>query len=135
MRGHNRLWDLVDTWRKAKHSEDQAREARFDTEAEMMTLIDAKTEGTSYVLMDDDGAMRVRTGMKRNWLQRHLKEVSDEIATAVFPFRFDFHEARERSKYIENNEPGIWKAISPGLTLKPKKPYFFYQEDEDNDGI
>jgi hypothetical protein len=134
MRGHNRLWELVDTWRKAKSAEDQAREARFEIEDEMMTLIDHKLEGTTHVLMDDDGALRVRTGMKRNWSQHHLKEVSDEIATAVFPFRFDFHEDRERSKYIESHEPEIWKTISPGLTLKPKKPYFFYQENDD-DGI
>jgi hypothetical protein len=135
MQGHNRMADLVNTWRRAKHAEDQAREARFDTESEMMTLIDHKLEGTTYAFANDEGSLRVRTGLKRNWSQRHLKEASDEIATAVFPFRYDFREDRERSKYIENNEPGIWKAISPGLTLKPKKPYFFYQEDEDNDGI
>tara|TARA_R100000808_G_scaffold16022_1_gene36471 strand:- start:105 stop:500 length:396 start_codon:yes stop_codon:yes gene_type:complete len=131
MQGHNRLWDLVNTWRRAKHAEDQAREARFDCESEMMTLIDTKPEGTSWVLEDGDGSMKVRTGMKRNWSQRILKEASDEIAPAVFPFRFDFREERERSKFIENNEPEIWKVISPGLTLKPKKPYFFYQEDDD----
>lgn len=113
---------LTEQWLLWKHAENEAKERRLAVEVLILEerKDQIKAEGTSHI----DDVLTITSGYQRKWDQDFLRKQYEERGNKPFPFKMEFSEVRADAKYVEANEPEIWKQYVEGLTVSPQKPSF-----------
>lgn len=117
----NDLETLAHQWREAKAAETAANKARIEIESQMIALTGCKEEGSQT---HDAGALKVTiTGKLNRTLDRALwSEIERTIPKALRPVEYVPRLDTKGLRYLENNEPDIYRTIAKALTVKPGKP-------------
>jgi len=115
------LEQLAEQWRNAKHQEEVARERRIEIEADIIAQTGAKEEGSQ---MHKAGEWKVTVTGKLNRKLDADKwaEIEPSIPEALRPVSYEPKLDTKGAKYLENNEPDIWRRVAEAIETKPAKP-------------
>lgn len=117
----NELHELAEEWRKAKRAESQAKKRRVEIEARIIALTGCKEEGSTT--HDAEGLKITITGkLTRSLDQAAWEQIAPSIPEAMRPVVYKPALDLKGLRYLENNEPEIYRQIAPALTIKPAKP-------------
>lgn len=105
-------------WIEAKKAEIEANKKRVDIEDELIALLGAKTEGSETHNIDDFKiAITGRLNRKMDW------DVFDKlnIPADMQPVKIKREIDLKGLRYIEDNEPTIYKKLAKAMTVEPAK--------------
>ena len=115
------LEKLADEWRKAKRAEDDARKARIAVEESIISHTGCKEEGSQTF---EAGEWKVRvTGKLNRTLDRAAWEsIAPTIPEAMRPVEYAPKLDTKGLRYLENNEPEVYRRVCEAIVTKPGKP-------------
>jgi len=109
--------------RDAKAAEDSARASRIAAEEAVIALIGVKEEGTTTV---KTCFFKVSTvgKLNRSLDEAAFRSIADDIPAAFRDrlVRWKPELVAAEVRYIEHNEPDVYRVIAQALTVKPAKP-------------
>lgn len=105
-----------------KRHERAVAEERRRLEEEIIGDLNVDLDQDNDNIKFDD--VKINFGMENKWDQSILDEIRFEVPDDLWPFKAVWKEDGKRVKFLENNEPDIWKVIETALTVQPKRPYF-----------
>jgi len=116
-----KLAKLANDWRESKRAEESARDARLRIEQEILEQTGCKEEGSQT---HDAGDWRITvTGkLKRKLNADKWREIEDSIPEALRPVEYKPALDTAGLRYLENNEPDIYRQICQAIETKPAKP-------------
>jgi hypothetical protein len=116
-----KLAKLATDWRESKRAEENARDARLRIEQEILEQTGCKEEGSQT---HDAGDWRITvTGkLKRKLNADKWREIEDSIPEALRPVEYKPALDTAGLRYLENNEPDIYRQICQAIETKPAKP-------------
>lgn len=112
---------LAESWRAAKRAEERAREERVRIEEEIIAITGCREEGSQTHdagdwkitvtgkltrKLDADAWARIEPSIPE--AMRHVKYVPSLDTTGL--------------RYLENNEPDIYRLVAKAIETKPAKP-------------
>lgn len=121
---------LVTHIKNAKEAEELAKARRIEAERQLIELVGfEKTEGSSSFQSMD---LRVTlTGKLTRTLDRDKwEEIKHKIPVDLHPVEYKPSLILKAIRYLENNEPATFKAISEAITTKPAKVAITLKEIE-----
>ena len=115
------LEKLANEWRNAKRAEDDARKARIAVEESIISHTGCKEEGSQTF---EAGEWKVRvTGKLNRTLDRAAWEsIAPTIPEAMRPVEYAPKLDTKGLRYLENNEPEVYKRVCEAIVTKPGKP-------------
>lgn len=115
------LHELAEAWRDAKRAETQANKRRVEIEQRIIAITGCKEEGSTT--HDADGLkITVKGKLTRSLDQAAWEQIAPTIPEALRPVTYKPALDLKGLRYLENNEPEIYRQITPALTIKPAKP-------------
>lgn len=105
-------------WIEAKKAEIKANKDRVDLEEELIALLGAKEEGSETHNIDDFKiAITGRLNRKVDW------DVFDKLGIPVDlqPVKIKRELDLKGLRYLEDNEPSIYKKLAKAMTVEPAK--------------
>lgn len=105
-------------WIEAKKAEIKANKDRVDLEDELIALLGAKEEGSKTHNIDDFKiAITGRLNRKVDW------DVFDKLGIPVDlqPVKIKRELDLKGLRYLEDNEPSIYKKLAKAMTVEPAK--------------
>lgn len=116
------LEDLAAAYLEAKKQEELARIHRVEIEKALIARVGIKEEGSQTTTA---GGFKITTTGKLNrkvdWA-RYEREVRALIPEALRPVDYKPSLNTRGIKYVENNEPEIYKLMTRCMTTEPAKP-------------
>ena len=115
-----KLAALAEQWRQAKMTEEGAKEERIDIENRIIALTGHKDEGSQTVKAGDHKI--VVTGKINRTLDRAAwEQIAGEVPEALRPVEYAPRLDTKGLRYIQNNEPDIYRLVCQAVTAKPGK--------------
>lgn len=109
--------DLFD----ARLEEEFATAKRIALEQELIDLVGAKKEGAqTHTIGDFKVTITGRLNRKIDW-KTFDESISSKIPESLHPVKVKRELDETGVKYLENNEPQLYKLLSKALTIKPAK--------------
>ena len=109
--------DLFD----AKAEEAKATAKRIELEEELIALVGKKEEGAqTHTIGDFKVTITGRLNRKIDW-KTFDESISSKIPESLHPVKVKRELDETGVKYLENNEPQLYKLLSKALTIKPAK--------------
>lgn len=103
---------------EAKRVEREAEEKRIALEEELIAVLGKRDEGSkTHTVGDYKVTITGRVTRKIDW--DLFDEVSSKIPETLWPVQRKLDVTGV--KYLENNEPALYKVLSPALTVEPAK--------------
>lgn len=117
------LDELAELWRQTKAAYDQYRKDLIGLEDAMLLIVDAKQEGsettrTAHYKITTTG----RLNRKCDW--KKWDEIEHQIPENLRPVKVKRELDAPGCKYLEQNEPGLWRIIAQCIETKPGKVGF-----------
>lgn len=111
-----------------------------ETLAEAERLVEA-AEGAIYIAageLPEEGTVhctgvKISLGFYQKWADEELQKaetVWPQVSNLPFPFKKTYKADSKAINYLRENAPSAYDAISPALTLTPKKPSFQLTDKE-----
>jgi hypothetical protein len=111
---------LCAAWLEAKHAENVARILRLEIEADLAEAFDVPAEGSKTHRLDNHKVTLTQPVYRKvdetEWLR-----VANLIPENLRPVRVKLEADATGCKYLANNEPDMWRAISGAFETKPGK--------------
>lgn len=101
-----------------------------ETERLILQNIETKEEGT-VVHVAGDYKLTASFKLNRTLDQKLWSSIQEQIPAHLRPVRVKYEVDTKGIRYIQNNEPDIYKKIVPALTVKPAKPYLKLEDLDD----
>lgn len=114
------LNQLCNEWRLAKRTLDEARTSMIETEEKIIALVGNKEEG-SQTQKTDQFKITTTGVINRRLDPALLDAVIDQIPLHLRPIKTKVELDKKGYAYIKENEPAIYKLLSPAVTIKPGK--------------
>lgn len=113
--------EVFETWLDAKHEEDKAREARIEAENKLVSLFGCKDEG-SQTHKSDGYKVTITGRINRTIDEAAWDSVSDRVPVNLSPIKYKPQIDNRDLKYLQDNEPAIYRIVCEAITAKPGKP-------------
>lgn len=105
----------------AKLDEAKATAKRIALEEELIELVGAKKEGAqTHTIGDYKVTITGRINRKIDW-DVFDKSISSKIPESLHPVKVKRELDETGIRYLENNEPQLYKILAKALTVKPAK--------------
>lgn len=117
------LAELVHAYNQAKQRLDDAKNLFLAIEAELTEEVGHKEEGSFSCYIDGFKVTtvgRVTRKLDEKQWAKIAPEVGERLANRLVKTKYDIN-LREL-RYIENNEPEVFKQVATAITSKPSKP-------------
>ena len=122
--------EIAVDWIAAKTEEKDANAKRIAFEEELIQLLGSKEEGTTS---HDVGnfKIKIRGNLKRkiDW-ERFDTEVASKLPASLQPVKIKREVDDAGVRYLQNNEPQLYRLLSTVLTVEPAKTYVEIKEME-----
>lgn len=115
------LEKLANEWRNAKRAEDDARKARIAVEESIISHTGCKEEG-SQTFEAGEWKVRVTSKLNRTLDQAAWESIAPTIPEAMRPVEYAPKLDTKGLRYLENNEPEVYKRVCEAIVTKPGKP-------------
>lgn len=117
------LLSAITHYQAAKAQLDRAKELLAEAEAEVISLVGHKDEGSFNCTVDDRFKVTT-TGKINRRLLPSFKDIRAQIPPALLSRLVRTKEElnTRELKFIEQNEPDIYKFIAQAIEIKPGKP-------------
>lgn len=115
------LEKLANEWRNAKRAEDDARKARIAVEESIISHTGCKEEG-SQTFEAGEWKVRVTGKLNRTLDQAAWESIAPTIPEAMRPVEYAPKLDTKGLRYLENNEPEVYKRVCEAIVTKPGKP-------------
>ena len=116
----NNMTPLLDAWIEAKATEQGANRRRLEIEKEITSALETKKEGA---ITHEVGGYKVT--LTQNLSRKIDVDMWDEVAIhvphAMAPVKVKYEVDAKKLKYLQNNEPEIWRKIATAFTTTPAK--------------
>jgi hypothetical protein len=110
--------DAASDWMDAKNEETAANKRRLALEEELLSFLTTKTEGSeSHQIGPYKVTLTGRLNRKVDWELVEELGVPDAISPVKYKPELDLKGLR----YLESNEPAIYKTFCKALTVEPAK--------------
>lgn len=110
--------DAASDWMDAKNQEVAANKRRLEIEEEILSLVTSKTEGSeSYQVGPYKVTLTGRLNRKVDWDMLPKLGIPQEMLPLKHKPELDLKGLR----YLESNEPEIYKTFCKALTIEPAK--------------
>lgn len=105
----------------AKLAEKEANERRVALEEELIGLVGAKEEGAqTHTIGDYKITITGKLNRKLDW-EMFDASIAAKIPESLQPVKIKRELDETGVKYIQNNEPQLYKLLAKALTIKPAK--------------
>jgi len=110
--------DAASDWMDAKNQEVAANKRRLEIEEEILSLVTSKTEGSeSYQVGPYKVTLTGRLNRKVDWdMVENLG-----VPSALNPVKHKLELDLKGLRYLESNEPEIYKTFCKAMTIEPAK--------------
>jgi hypothetical protein len=115
--------ELARAWFTAKRAEDQAKANRLLIEERLATVVERKDEG-STTQKTEAWKAAVTFKLKRTMDAAMWDTIAPTIPVNLHPIKVKRELDEKGLKYLQQNEPEIYKKIAPCITVEPAKPSF-----------
>ena len=112
---------LAESWRAAKRAEESAREERVRIEEEIIALTGCMEEG-SQTYAAGDWKITVTGKLTRKLDADAWARIESSIPEAMRPVKYAPSLDTKGLRYLENNEPDIYRLVAKAIETKPAKP-------------
>jgi len=110
--------DAASDWMTAKNMETEANRLRLEAEAELIKFLGAKTEGAeSHQIGPYKATITGKLNRKIDWDAFHKMDIPAQLAPVKYKPELD----NKGLKYIESNEPEVFKRFCTAMTIEPAK--------------
>jgi hypothetical protein len=111
-------FEIADDLFKAKQAEREAEERRIALEEELVAVLGKREEGSkTHTVGSYKVTITGRINRKIDW--ELFDQVSSKIPETLWPVKRTLDVTGV--KYLANNEPQLYKVLSPALTVEPAK--------------
>ena len=111
-------FEIADDLFKAKQAEREAEERRIALEEELVAVLGKREEGSkTHAVGSYKVTITGRITRKIDW--ELFDQVSSKIPETLWPVKRTLDVTGV--KYLANNEPQLYKVLSPALTVEPAK--------------
>lgn len=111
-------FEIADDLFKAKQAEREAEERRIALEEELVAVLGKREEGSkTHAVGSYKVTITGRINRKIDW--ELFDQVSSKIPETLWPVKRTLDVTGV--KYLANNEPQLYKVLSPALTVEPAK--------------
>ena len=111
-------FEIADELFKAKQAEREAEEKRIALEEELVAVLGKRDEGSkTHTVGSYKVTITGRINRKIDW--ELFDQVSSKIPETLWPVKRTLDVTGV--KYLANNEPQLYKVLSPALTVEPAK--------------
>ena len=127
------LTPLFDAWLDAKNTEQSANRRRLAIEKEITNALSTKNEGS--ITHEIDGYKVTLTQSLNRKIDVDIwDKVAIHITHAMAPVKVKYEVDAKQLKYLQNNEPELWRLIAPAFTTTPAKVgvKITLESDDDN---
>lgn len=112
---------IYDDWLEAKAREEKAREDRIAAEEQIVSQLGCKEEGSQSHKLD--GYKVTVTGKINRTLDAAAWDsVADKVPANLSPVKYKPSLDTRGLKYLQQNEPDIYRIVAEAITAKPGKP-------------
>ena len=112
---------LKQEWLNAKAMEDEGRNLRLAVEQAMLQEAgDLPVKGTTQIAE----GVKVTTGFAVKYDQQELENIHKSGKVPNWPFKIEHKPVAAELKYLESNEPEMFRLIDDTSTVTPRKPSF-----------
>ena len=108
-------------WRDAKRAEELARDNRIRIEQEMIDLVGCKDEG-SETHKAGDWKIRITGKINRTLDVAAWETIAPSIPENMRPVVYAPKLDTKGLRYLENNEPEVFRRVAEAIVAKPGKP-------------
>ena len=112
---------LAESWRAAKRAEESAREERVRIEEEIIAITGCREEG-SQTYAAGDWKITVTGKLTRKLDADAWARIESSIPEAMRPVKYAPILDTKGLRYLENNEPDIYRLVAKAIETKPAKP-------------
>lgn len=121
MKSQASLHQAMQDWLSAKAVEDNAKEARIAAEEAVVAILGCKEEGSET--HKQYGYKVTITGrVNRTIDQSAWDSVADKIPSHLSPIKYKPALDLKGLRYLQQNEPGIYRIAAEAITATPGKP-------------
>jgi len=121
---------LARDWLAAKRAEQEAATNRLAIEAQILSLLPAKEEGSSTTVLTN--GWKVKATGKLTYRADIDKLLALTASWPQKPVKTKVEADESLLKAIRTDRPDLWRQIAPAITVKPAKTYIVV---ETADGI
>lgn len=104
----------------AKSAEDAAKKQRVELEEELVNLVGKKDEG-SQTHKIGDYKVTITGKLTRSLDKKVWADIEQQIPHALRPVEYKPSLDTKGLKYLEDNEPEVFRAVSSAVTVKPAR--------------
>jgi len=115
------LTELAAQWLSAKDAEKRIRDKRVEIEKEIMMITGCKEEG-SKTHQAGDYKITVTGKLTRKLDVPKWNDVEEKIPEALRPVTYKPTLDTKGLRYLEDNEPDVFRIIADAIETKPAKP-------------
>ena len=115
------MTDLYEEWLQAKHQEDVARDRRLEAEAAIVEAHGCKDEG-SQTYKPDGYKVTITGKINRTLDPASWDSVAGKIPPHLSPVKYKPTLDTRGLKYLQQNEPDLYRIVAEAITAKPGKP-------------
>lgn len=113
--------EIADELFRAKAEEDKAKAKRIELEEELIGLVGQKQEGAqTHTIGEYKITITGVLNRKIDW-DMFDSAIAAKIPESLQPVKIKRELDETGVKFLENNEPQIYKVLLPALTIKPGK--------------
>lgn len=112
---------IYDDWLEAKAREEKAREDRIAAEEKIVSQLGCKEEGSQSHKLDGYN-VTVTGKINRTLDAAAWDSVSDKVPANLSPVKYKPALDTRGLKYLQQNEPDIYRIVAEAITAKPGKP-------------
>lgn len=116
----NEIERLAYNWRAAKGNEERARKDRVAIEEQIIDITGIKEEG-SATHEAGDYKVRVTGKVTRTLDAAAWDNIQDSVPEAMRPVSMVPNLDTKGLRYLENNEPDVYRIVCGAITAKPAK--------------
>lgn len=113
--------DLFEEWMQYKHQEDTARNNRIEVEQQIVDQLGCKQEG-SQTHKTDGYKVTITGKINRTLDVATWDSVVDKVPTNLSPVVYKPSLDAKGLKYLQQNEPDVYRIVAEAITAKPGKP-------------
>jgi hypothetical protein len=118
------LDQLAELWRQTKAAEDQHRKDRIDLECAMLKITGGRDEGSETTRTDHYKITTTgRLSRVMDW-KKWDEQVAEHVPTDLHPVKTERKLDVKGCKWLELNEPDIWRIVAQCIATKPGKTGF-----------
>lgn len=114
------LENLANEWRAAKRAEDEARALRVDIESQIIEQTGVREEG-SQTVPAGEWKIRVTGKLTRKLDGDTWERIKDSVPEAMRPVSYAPKLDLKGLRYLEDNEPDIYRTVAQAIETKPAK--------------